>query len=129
MANTIKLGDVEYQTLLSITPEEQEIGLMNIEPPTPIMTFIYNKAKINKYWMHRTPAALDILFCYNGKISQICNGIPYSTAIIGNDTLSDLVVELPAGSCQKNGINIGDNVLLKCDDANAMRVFSAIAAY
>lgn len=127
MSNSIKICNVEFPTLLAITSEEQELGLMYIEPPTPVMTFVYGQSRVNKYWMSNTPSSLDIIFCNNGKVSQICKGLPYSTATIGNDTPSDLVIELPAGSAKEHNLKIGDTVYLKCDEANAMAVFSAIS--
>ena len=40
-ANSIKLGDHSFETLLAITAQEQERGLMGVPPPAPVMTFIY----------------------------------------------------------------------------------------
>lgn len=101
-----------FQTLLAISAEEQSNGLMYIKPPTPIMSFIYDSPKINKFWMKNTPSPLDIVFCKNGKISQIHYGEPFSTRIIGNDDPSDLVIEFPIGTINNIGIKIGNFVEL-----------------
>ena len=60
--------------------------------------------------MHQTPSPLDILFCHNNRIKQICKGEPYSTSIIGGDYLSNLVIELPFGTVKNSGIKLGANV-------------------
>lgn len=54
-----------FTTLLAISEHEQAQGLMHIEPPTPVMSFVYDRPKINKFWMANTPAPLDIVFCRN----------------------------------------------------------------
>ena len=99
-----------FHTLLAISHEEQEKGLMGQSWPPPIMTFVYNEPKINKFWMKNTPSPLDIIFCSNGKVSQICLGEPNSTSIIGDDDYSDLVIELPRGTVLSSGIKIGHQV-------------------
>lgn len=111
--NTIKLGNNSFDTLLAITSEEQEKGLMYVEYPPPVMTFVYSSPRINRFWMKNTPSPLDVVFCLDGKISQICYGEPYSTEVIGKFEYSDLVVELPFGTCKKLGISVGDQVELK----------------
>lgn len=97
-----------FETLLAISSNEQERGLMGVSWPPPIMSFVYDKPKINKFWMHNTPSPLDIVFCKNGKINQIHKGEPYSTKIIGDDILSDLIIELPYGTCSALNIKVDD---------------------
>jgi uncharacterized membrane protein (UPF0127 family) len=106
----ISINNNVFSTLLALSEEEQSRGLMFIEPPAPNMVFIYNKPGINKFWMKNTPSPLDIIFCYKNKISQIHYGEPYSTQIIGDEDLSDLIVEVPHGTVSKLGIKIGDSI-------------------
>lgn len=130
MNDTIKLGNTEFPTLLALTREEQERGLMfNKEWPPPVMSFVYGKAQINQFWMKNCFVDLDIVFVRNGKIISIFNGIQHSTALIGPNEPSDLVVELPFGTCSANNIKIGDAVILKCSNENAMKVFSKLNEY
>ena len=105
----IYIDDNIFESLLAISTNEQEKGLMGVEWPPPIMSFLYKEPKINKFWMHNTPSPLDIVFCNNGKINQICKGIPFSTEIIGDNTFSDIVIELPYGTCQKLGIKVNSS--------------------
>jgi uncharacterized membrane protein (UPF0127 family) len=96
--------------LLAVSAEEQAQGLMYQKWPPPVMTFIYKHASNNKFWMKNTPSPLDILFCYQGRIKQIHHGEPFSTAIIGDNSLSDLVIELPHGTVDKYGFKVGHKV-------------------
>ena len=96
-----------FQTLLAISEEEQSHGLMYQAWPPPVMSFIYAEQKCNKFWMHKTPSPLDIVFCCDGQITLICKGDPYSTAMIGDDRFSDLVVEFPYGTVSNFGIKLG----------------------
>jgi uncharacterized membrane protein (UPF0127 family) len=92
--------------LLALSYDEQCKGLMYEPFPPPIMSFIYEEPKLNKFWMKNTPSPLDIVFCCNGKITQICKGEPYSTFTIGDDSLSDMVIELPYGTIKDSGIKL-----------------------
>lgn len=106
----LKIGTYQLETILAVTADEQERGLMHHAWPPPVMSFVYSKPGINRFWMKNTPSPLDIVFSLNGQITNICKGEPNSTALIGAWEPSDLVVELPYGTCEKIGINIGDNI-------------------
>ena len=64
---------------------------------------------MNRFWMKNTPSPLDIIFCRNGKVSEICYGEPNSTTVIGS-RISDLVIELPFGTADSLGIKVGQAV-------------------
>ena len=104
----IYLNNDIFPTLFASSQEEQERGLMYMEPPTPVMSFIYERPQINRFWMKATKAPLDIVFCCNGKVIEICYGEPHSTKIIGTK-ISDLVIELPYGTTNSIGLKLGDN--------------------
>ena len=106
----IYLQDIVFPTLLAISSDEQSLGLMYQQWPPPIMSFVYGSPQINKFWMKNTPSPLDIVFCLDGKVSQICSGKPYSTDIIGSNDVSDLVIEFPFGTMSANKIKVGDSV-------------------
>lgn len=99
-----------FPTLLAISYEEQAQGLMGCAWPPPVMSFIYTAAQVNRFWMKHTPSPLDLLFCHNGEVRQICFGEPNSTAMIGAMQLSDLVIELPFGTASSTGIKLGHKV-------------------
>jgi uncharacterized membrane protein (UPF0127 family) len=106
----IYIANNVFETLFAISNQEQQRGLMGVNPPPPVMSFLYERPQINKFWMHRTESPLDILFCHNGEVKQICFGEPNSTAMIGDNQLSDLVIELPFGTTQLSGIKLGNKV-------------------
>jgi uncharacterized membrane protein (UPF0127 family) len=104
------IHDHIFPTLLAVSNQEQQRGLMYVEPPTPVMTFVYGSPGINKFWMLNTKSPLDILFCHQGKVSDICYGEPHSTRMIGSNLFSDLVIELPYGTSESANIKIGHAV-------------------
>ena len=106
----LNIGSNVIETLLAITAEEQNRGLMFQEWEPPVMSFVYAKPNINKFWMKNTPSPLDIIFSCDGKINQIKKGEPYSTQIIGEDIPSDLIIELPFGTAEKIDIKLGSKV-------------------
>lgn len=108
----LRIGKYIVTTLLAVSTEEQERGLMGKEWPPPVMSFVYNIPTVNRFWMKNTPSPLDIVFALNGRIIDIHKGEPNSTKLIGEQRFSDLVVELPFGTCTKLGIKIGDKVAL-----------------
>lgn len=114
-----------FPTLLAISEIEQTKGLMGQKWPPPIMSFIYPNKKINKFWMANTPSALDIVFCCEGKISQICFGEPYSTSAIGSNQFSDLVIEFPYGTIKNSDIKMGDTVSLVKPTYEELRILLA----
>ena len=103
----IYIANVVSPALLAISEAEQQQGLMGQEWPPPVMAFFYPEPKINKFWMHRTQSPLDIVFCHQGKVSQIHAGKPFSTEIIGDNKFSDLIIELPYGTVDQDKIKIG----------------------
>jgi uncharacterized membrane protein (UPF0127 family) len=123
MKDKVIIKGNEYPTLVAITQIEQMKGLMGVKPPTPVMTFVYDSPRTNAFWMHNTPAELDIVFACKGKIVAIHKGEPYSTKLIGGDCVSDVVVELPGGTCRAQGISVGDPIDLRITTAAKMDLF------
>jgi len=119
----IVIAGSKFEALVALTHDEQAVGLMYRDPPLPAMVFPYPTQKINKFWMQNTKQALDILFCLDSKVVSICKGMPYSTSIIGSDTPSDLVIELPAGTCALNGIKVGDSARPQYSVDSLMKLF------
>lgn len=106
----ILIGNKIFPILITESSLEREKGLMNVSPPVPSMLFDFGSNRVNKFWMKNTPAPLDIVFCSNGKIVDICYGEPNSTKLIGGDYNSNIVVEFPYGTCSREHISIGDEI-------------------
>jgi uncharacterized membrane protein (UPF0127 family) len=109
----IFIKDKTLDTLVAVSETEQNVGLMWREWPPPVMVFPYKKNGIRKFWMKNTISPLDIIFCNCGKVVGMFHGEPLSTALVGPDIPSDLVIELPAGTTTKLGLQIGDEVRFK----------------
>lgn len=105
----VYINDTVFPTLLAVSSEEQSRGLMHQEWPPPVMSFIYSSPGLNRFWMKNTPSPLDIVFCHNGRVSEICYGQPHDTSVIGSQ-ISDLVIELPHGTVDSAGIKVGQAV-------------------
>lgn len=123
MSDYINIAGKKVPTVLAITANEQESGLMYKDWPPPVMSFVYASPRVNKFWMKNTPSPLDIVFCLDNKIISICSGEPFSTRMIGEEKKSDLVVEFPAGACKAYGIKIGDSIELECSEKSLMKIF------
>lgn len=103
-------SEIKIPVEIALTPQEQEVGLMFRLSPAN-MAFVYKKAETRAFWMKNTYIPLDIVFCREGRISSIQQGDPQNqTHIIG---LADLVIEMPRGSVEKYGIEIGKEVQLQ----------------
>jgi uncharacterized protein len=113
MKDTIYVNGKEFNTLVAVTPEEHQVGLMWRKWPPPIMTFPYNTAQVRKFWMKNTISPLDIIFCRANVVVGIFRGEPLSTALVGPNTASDLVVEFPAGTADQIGLQVGDSIRFK----------------
>ena len=114
-----------YPTLLAISMDEQAQGLMFQPWPPPVMSFIYATPGINKFWMKNTPSPLDIVFCHRGEVVQICKGEPHSTSQIGDNRLTDLIVELPHGTVAASDIKLGHKVgLIKPTEDELKRIIA-----
>jgi uncharacterized membrane protein (UPF0127 family) len=120
--DTIKIANKEIPILIAITSDEQATGLMYRDPPLPAMAFVYSRPWNNQFWMKNVSAPLDIIFCNGGKIVSIRKGLPYSTAIIDSGVPSDLVVELPEGTCKENDFQVGDNVALQLSKSSQLKI-------
>lgn len=124
MSDVLYINKQSFIVSSAVTEAEQMRGLMFAIPPFEPMIFVYAQPKINKFWMQNVIAPLDIVFCLNNKISNVCHGQPNSTSLIGNDELSDLVIELPYGTCEKMGIKKGDDVYVNLSKNTMIKVFS-----
>ena len=112
MYDLVYINHIGFQTLVAVSETEQERGLMGVKWPPPVMCFPYKRAAVRKFWMKNTVSPLDIVFCNDHRVVGIYRGEPLSNAMVGPDQLSDLVVELPAGTVEKNDIRVGQPVSL-----------------
>jgi len=121
MTDRIIINGMEIEASVAITYEEQAKGLMGQTWPKPMM-FLYATPAVNTFWMKGTPATLDIVFALNNKVVGIRSGVPYSTALIGVESASDLILELPAGSAKRLGLKSGDVITPKLSESTLKKL-------
>ena len=77
------------------------------------MLFIFEKEQLLAFWMKNTPHPLSIAYIDSkGKIRNIFDMTPYSTASIVSTVSVRYALEVPQGWYKKNGITEGDTVIL-----------------
>lgn len=110
-ASTAKAPCIDLE--VAITPQQQSLGLMARPPLPPLrgMWFPYQQPQLLRFWMHHTPAPLDMLFLNQGRVIAIeaaalpCPHLPCRS--YGPDQAADGVVELAAGQAAALGIKVG----------------------
>lgn len=124
MVNKLFIGENIFNVLVAISDEEQRKGLMFREWPPPVMVFPYKTAEVRKFWMKNTISPLDIVFCNNNCIIDICKGEAMSTCLVGPNKPVNFVVELPYGTVQKLGIKIGQTIKFRRSAETIKKLFS-----
>jgi len=86
-------------------------------PPLRGMLFPFAPAQPVKFWMHRTPAPLDMVFVRSGQVVAVEANVPPCMHLpcrsYGPDVAVDGVIELGAGQSQALGIKAGSPVLIR----------------
>jgi hypothetical protein len=130
LSGFIYINNNIFESLFALSNFEQEKGLMYCEADPPIMSFAYQNPKINKFWMKNVPVPLDIVFCCNGEINQICRGEPFSTSIIGSDCYSDFIIEFPAGTVKNSEIKLGHKIgIVKPSESEFKKILANYKKY
>jgi len=95
------------------TWHQYTLGLQ-LRPPLPAgrgMWFAYRPAQVARFWMHRTPEPLDMVFVRNARVIAIepaaapCMRLPCPS--YGPDEPVDGVLELAAGQAAQRGLRVG----------------------
>jgi uncharacterized membrane protein (UPF0127 family) len=97
---------------------EQAIGLQLRGPLPPLrgMWFPFEDALL-RFWMHRTPEPLDMIFINDNRVIAIeanttpCPRLPCRS--YGPDQPGDGVVELAAGEARRLGIEVGNEAMIR----------------
>ncbi|EKF17278.1 DUF192 domain-containing protein, partial [Nitratireductor pacificus] len=108
-----RAGEKTFSIEIADEPHERQRGLMFRQSMAADrgMLFIFPTESRQGFWMQNTPLPLDLLFIgADGVIRAIARGVPFSTASISPDVQSQFVLELPAGTAQKSGIEIGNRL-------------------
>ena len=95
--------------------EDRNHGFMERKtiPEGPGMLFIFERDQILSFWMKNTPHPLSIAYIDSkGKIRDIYDMTPYSLSSIISTVSVRYALEVPQGWYKKNGITVGDTVVL-----------------
>jgi len=92
---------------------------MGRPPLAPLrgMWFPYDQPQVVKFWMHRTPSPLDMLFIRDKRVIAIeanttpCPRLPCRS--YGPDEPADGVVELAAGEASRLGLQVGSAAVIR----------------
>ncbi len=94
-------------------------GLMFREslPENAGMLFVFPQKRKAYFWMKNMKINLDIIFLAKNKIVKILKDVPYCAnepcPIYSSDYLTDSVIEVNSGFCNKNNVTIGTEVRYK----------------
>ncbi len=111
--------DTCIQLEVADQPAEQAMGLQLRGPLPPLrgMWFPFARPSLLRFWMHRTPEPLDMVFVSQGRViaveaaAQPCPRLPCRS--YGPPQLGDAVVELAAGEAARLGIIPGMDVRIE----------------
>lgn len=105
---------IPFNVEIATTPDQHEQGLMfrTQLPEKHGMLFLFHETKKRYMWMKNTFIPLDMIFADNtGKIVHIFeNAQPLDETIIPSQKPTAVVLELPAGSVQKENLKIGHKI-------------------
>lgn len=103
-------GEKQFTIEVADTADERASGLMFREEMEDDhgMLFIFEQTQPVGFWMRNTPMPLDLLFVgQDGRVRDIKQGEPFSEAVISPDEPVRFVLELKAGTAERQGIADG----------------------
>ncbi len=110
-------GQVRFPVELALTDAERQRGLMFREhlADDAGMLFIFERARVQSFWMKNTRLPLDMLFIgEDGTIAGIVEGAEPLTLVSRRvQKPSRYVLELMAGSARQRGLSAGQRVVFE----------------
>lgn len=112
----IEINDTKIEIEYSRSAEEKKQGLSDRESLCGNcgMLFVYNDYENLAFWMKNMHFPLDIIWIRDNKILKISNDLPPEgekpEKTYSADEPVNFVLEVNAGFCENNGINVGDVV-------------------
>lgn len=99
---------------IAATPAQRERGLMFRRelPSAGGMLFIFPSESDHRFWMKNTALSLDIIFIGSNLrvVGMQTDAVPYSERRLSVGKPSRYVLEVAAGFCAREGIQVGDRV-------------------
>jgi hypothetical protein len=121
----ISIGEHTFDVWLAQTPEQRELGLMQVEQEelAPIadpqndgqiyrgMLFVFETDAHRSFWMYNTIIPLDIAYIRSdGEIVSIHTMAPLETRSYPSGEPARFALEAPAGLFDELGIDVGQQV-------------------
>ena len=108
-------SEVKVTAEIADTEETRNRGFMEREqiPDGTGMLFVFERDQILSFWMKNTPHPLSIAYIDStGKIRDIYHMTPFSMANWTSTVSVRYALEVPQGWFEKEGIIVGDKVLI-----------------
>ena len=109
----LSIDNIEINIEIADNPKEQSQGLSGREylAPDNGMLFVFPQLITPSFWMKDMKFSLDIIWILENKLVYIAENIsPDYRGSIKPEVLADKVIELNAGTCNKNDIKEGDMI-------------------
>ena len=103
------------------TQEKRAQGLMYVDniAENQGMIFLFEKPKVRVFWMKNMKIPLDILFINKDIIAKIYKEVPVCEndpcPLYSSKFISDTVIELKKGFCDKYNVKVGDKIKFSND--------------
>ncbi len=102
-----------YRTEVARTPEQQGRGMMYRKAMArdTAMLFPFPEPRMASFWMANTYVPLDIIFISSeGRVINVGEGVPLSTATVESTGPAAAVLELYRGEAARIGLEPGDRI-------------------
>lgn len=102
-----------YRAEVARTPDQQSRGLMYRKTMARDagMIFLFPEPRMASFWMANTHLPLDIIFISpEGRVVNVGEGVPLSTATVESTGPASTVLELNRGEAARIGLKPGDKV-------------------
>jgi len=114
LIHTTSRGDVSVIVEIVATPARRQRGLMFRRELEPMhgMLFTFQEDADHPFWMKNTPLSLDIVFIDESRrvVGIQASTVPYSERQLRAGRPSRYVLEVAAGFCAREGVQVGDSV-------------------
>jgi uncharacterized membrane protein (UPF0127 family) len=115
----LQIGDAQLQVEVVLSPESRQQGLSGrTEIGSDGMLFIFPELMQTRFWMLDMQFGLDFVWIARGEVVDFTPNVPPPGASVtrselptyGPNTPVDWVLEIPAGSIEEYGIELGETV-------------------
>jgi uncharacterized membrane protein (UPF0127 family) len=119
--SSLTIGNKNLTIEIAQTPDERSKGLSNRDslPENHGMLFDFETSGRHGFWMKDTRFPLDFIWIMDGKVIEITPNVQPQLGVPDQQLITylpdqpvDMVLEVNAGWVAKNGIKIGDSVII-----------------